>query len=276
MPSPISRMTLRALPPWMACLATDVRSGWASDATATEGTATITAAAAARIRRFIYRHSAVSMGVETEVIRRKWPGGGGSGQPGRRTSKQQPPSTFFARAAAAFQDHPSVARPQTGRPFPLEHLEVDLGRKKRYAGNAVIRRLDYERRGLRPDLYPDSSLVLDQPRWCPDRPGAVPEQANPSQGGGAKPGASPTGGSPAAEGVRKRMRYRPIRAASPERVPLKLWAPSRARTALAAVAAAAAALVPTVMVASPAQAAPSDYLSISDAGNWDGGTSGSR
>ena len=58
------------------------------------------------------------------------------------------------------------------------------------------------------------------------------------------------------------MRYRPIQAASRERVPFTLWSPSRARTVLAAVAASAAALVPTVMIASPAQAA-SSYISIS-------------
>jgi hypothetical protein len=66
------------------------------------------------------------------------------------------------------------------------------------------------------------------------------------------------------------MRYRPIQAASRERVPFKLWGASRARTALAAVAASAAALVPTIMVASPAHAAAADYLTISAGAGWEG------
>jgi hypothetical protein len=72
------------------------------------------------------------------------------------------------------------------------------------------------------------------------------------------------------------MRYRPIQAASRERAPLSLLGPSRARTALAAVAATAAAFAPIIMVASPAQASvtnPSSVanLTITDAGNWEGG-----
>jgi hypothetical protein len=72
------------------------------------------------------------------------------------------------------------------------------------------------------------------------------------------------------------MRYLPIQAASQERVPISLWGRSRIRTVLAALAASAAGLVPAVMVASPAQAVASpsniNNLSVSDAGNWEGGS----
>src|SRR3954447_5114116 len=53
MPSPISRTTLRALPPWMAFLAAWVLSTCAPEATATAGTASDAAARAttARVRR---------------------------------------------------------------------------------------------------------------------------------------------------------------------------------------------------------------------------------
>jgi Calx-beta domain-containing protein len=67
------------------------------------------------------------------------------------------------------------------------------------------------------------------------------------------------------------MRYRPIQAALRERVPFTLWGPSKVRTVLATVATAAVALVPTLMIASPAQAAPIDLLTISNAANWEGG-----
>jgi hypothetical protein len=67
------------------------------------------------------------------------------------------------------------------------------------------------------------------------------------------------------------MRYRPNEAAPRSRVPFALWGPSRARTVLAAVAASAAALVPAVMVGSPAQAA-SSVLSIGNVTVAEGGT----
>ncbi len=70
------------------------------------------------------------------------------------------------------------------------------------------------------------------------------------------------------------MRYRPIQAASRERVPITLWSRSRFRSVLAAVAASAVALVPAVMIASPAQAVNASSISnltITDAGAWEGG-----
>jgi hypothetical protein len=66
------------------------------------------------------------------------------------------------------------------------------------------------------------------------------------------------------------MRYRPIQAASRERVPFTLWGRKRMRSVLAAAAASAVALVPVVMVASPAQAAAADTLVIADGGAWEG------
>ena len=51
------------------------------------------------------------------------------------------------------------------------------------------------------------------------------------------------------------MRYQPTHAAPRERVPFALWGPTPVRAALTAAVAAATALVPTVMVGSPAQAA---------------------
>ena len=66
------------------------------------------------------------------------------------------------------------------------------------------------------------------------------------------------------------MRYRPIQAALRERVPITLCGRSKVRTVLAAVAASAAALVPTVMVASPALAATADNLTITSGADWEG------
>ncbi|WP_213007638.1 Calx-beta domain-containing protein [Paractinoplanes toevensis] len=54
-------------------------------------------------------------------------------------------------------------------------------------------------------------------------------------------------------------------------MPFTLWGPGRIRNVLAGLAAAAVGLVPTVMIASPAQAAPIDFLKISDAANWENG-----
>jgi hypothetical protein len=67
------------------------------------------------------------------------------------------------------------------------------------------------------------------------------------------------------------MRHRPIQAAPRERVPFTLWGPKRIRHALATATAAAIGLVPTVFVATPAYAAAADYLTITDAGNYEGG-----
>jgi hypothetical protein len=70
------------------------------------------------------------------------------------------------------------------------------------------------------------------------------------------------------------MRYRPIQAASRERVPITLWRSSRIRTGLAVLAASAAALVPAVAISSPALAVnPSNVadLTVSDGANWEGG-----
>lgn len=66
------------------------------------------------------------------------------------------------------------------------------------------------------------------------------------------------------------MRYRPIQAASRERVPITLWGPMRFRRILATVAASAVAFAPAVMFASPAQAAPADYLTIAGTAGWEG------
>ncbi|WP_436527369.1 Calx-beta domain-containing protein [Actinoplanes sp. HUAS TT8] len=70
------------------------------------------------------------------------------------------------------------------------------------------------------------------------------------------------------------MRHRPIQTAPHERVPLTFWGRQRIRTVLATVAAAATGLMPVVMVPTPALAANAssvDNLTISDAGNWEGG-----
>jgi hypothetical protein len=67
------------------------------------------------------------------------------------------------------------------------------------------------------------------------------------------------------------MRHRPIQAAPRERVPFTLWGPKRIRTALAAATAAAVGLVPVVFIGSPALAAPADYLTITNAANYEGG-----
>jgi hypothetical protein len=66
------------------------------------------------------------------------------------------------------------------------------------------------------------------------------------------------------------MRHRPIQAAPRERVPFTLWGPKRIRHALATATAAAIGLVPAVFVASPAQAAIADALTITSVGNWEG------
>jgi hypothetical protein len=67
------------------------------------------------------------------------------------------------------------------------------------------------------------------------------------------------------------MRHRPIQAAPRERVPFTLWGPKRIRTALAAATAAAVGLVPVVFIGSPALAAPADFLTITNAANYEGG-----
>ena len=66
------------------------------------------------------------------------------------------------------------------------------------------------------------------------------------------------------------MRYRPIQAASRERVPFTLWGHTRIRTVLAAVAASAAGLAPAIMISSPAMAAV-NQISIGDATVTEGG-----
>lgn len=67
------------------------------------------------------------------------------------------------------------------------------------------------------------------------------------------------------------MRYRPIQAAPPEPVPFTFLGPTRVRKVLAGLAVAAAGLVPVMLVSSPAQAAPIDLLTISNAANWENG-----
>src|SRR3954471_21817857 len=132
---------------------------------------------------------------------------------------------------------------------------------KRSANKGLIGRLDYGWGRLLPGLSPPVSAPAAGLAGAPEPPlRCGTRTGKPVVRRGRKARGLPAGGSPAAEGARKTMRYRPIQAALRERVPFTLWGPSRMRTFLAALAASAAALVPAVMIASPAQAAPSDFL----------------
>jgi hypothetical protein len=67
------------------------------------------------------------------------------------------------------------------------------------------------------------------------------------------------------------MRFPPAHAAPRDTAPPpKRRIPKPLRTALSVAVAGVIGLVPAVMVPSPAQAAPSDFLTIADAGNWEG------
>jgi Calx-beta domain-containing protein len=67
------------------------------------------------------------------------------------------------------------------------------------------------------------------------------------------------------------MRFQPAHAAPRDSAPPpKRRVPRPLRTALSVAVAATFGLVQAVMVSSPAQAAPADFLTIADAGNWEG------
>src|SRR4051794_4039789 len=66
------------------------------------------------------------------------------------------------------------------------------------------------------------------------------------------------------------MRFQPAHAAPRGSVPLMRRIPRSLRTTLSVAVAGVFGLVPAVMVASPAQAAANDFLTISDSGNYEG------